>query len=190
MINDYAELITEAAHRTGVTDVASRAKMYVGMAEKALSKRLRVADTEAETTLTTNSLGRVGLPDDYIAARAVFVNKDELPRKSFSQIRQERACGYAIQGSVLHSSERETDHDLAYYAAIPSLEANDTNWLLDAEPELYLQAVVFQIYTAVNDLEKAQTTAGYLDILIEDFLRSDRVARYAGAKIAAPRVST
>ncbi|WP_420013332.1 phage adaptor protein [Tateyamaria sp.] len=185
MINDYAELITEAAHRTGVTDVASRAKMYVGMAEKALSRRLRVADMEAETTLTTDNPGRVDLPDDYIAARAVFVNKAELPRKSFSQIRQERACGYVIQGSVLHSSERETDHDLAYYAAIPSLEANNTNWLLDAEPELYLQAVIFQIYTAMNDLEKVQATAGYLNTLIGGVARQDTVARYAGMKIAA-----
>ena len=186
MINDYAELITEAAHRTGVTDVASRAKMYVGMAEKALSKRLRVADMEAETTLATDNLGRVDLPDDYVAARAVFVNKAELPRKAFSQIRQERACGYVIQGSVLHSSERETDHDLAYYAAIPSLEANNTNWLLDAEPELYLQAVIFQVYTAKSDLEKAQATAGYLNALIEGVTQQDTVARYAGMKIATP----
>ena len=186
MINDYAELITEAAHRTGVTDVASRAKMYVGMAEKALSKRLRVADMEAETTLPTDSLGRVDLPDDYIAARAVFVNTAELPRQSLSQIRQEHASGYVIQGSVLQSSETETDHDLAYYAAIPSLEANDTNWLLKTAPELYLHAVMFQIYTGTNDLEKAQVTAVYLNILIEEFQNSDRVARYAGMKIAAP----
>ena len=184
MINDYAELIAEAAQRTGVTDVASRAKMYVGMAEKALSRQLRVADMEADVTLTTDSLGCVDLPDDYIAARAVFVNTAELPRQSFSQIRQEHASGYVIQGSVLQSSETETDHDLAYYAAIPSLEANDTNWLLEAEPELYLHAVMFQIYTGTNDLENAQVTAGYVGLLIEELMKSDRVARFAGMKIA------
>lgn len=186
MINDYAELIAEASQRTGVTDVASRARMCVGMAEKALSKQLRVADMETETTLTTDSLGRADLPDDYIAARAVFVNTAELPRQSLSQIRQGRACGYVIQGSALQSSEAETAHDLAYYAAIPSLEENDTNWLLEAEPELYLHAVIFQIHTAMNDLEKAQVTAGYVGLLIEGLLQSDRVARFAGMKIAVP----
>lgn len=46
MINDYAELITEAAHRTGMTDVASRAKMYVGMAEEYMRKALRIGSVD------------------------------------------------------------------------------------------------------------------------------------------------
>lgn len=186
MINDYSDLITEAVHRTGATGVSNRAGMYVGMAEAALSKKLRVADAEAEATLTTDAEGRVALPDDYIAERGVFVGKSALPRKSFLHIRQDRTRGYAIQGSVLQSSERDTEHVLAYYAGIPSLEIHNTNWLLESEPELYLYAVIFQIYTAVNDLDKAQAANGYLNILIDDLLKSDRVARFAGTRISAP----
>ena len=186
MLSDYSELIAEASHRTGVTDVASRTKMYVGMAENALSKRLRVAEMEADAVLTTDATGTVDLPSEYVMARAVFVGKAELVRKTLSQIKQDRACGYVIQGGKFVSSETETEHSLAYYAAIPSLEVNNTNWLLDQEPELYLQAVMFQIYTAANDLEKAQATAAYLNALLQGVTSNDHAARYAGMKIATP----
>jgi hypothetical protein len=186
MLSDYSELIAEASHRTGLTDVASRAKMYVGMAEKALSKRLRVADMETVALISTDSSGSVDLPSDYVTTRAVFVNKAELVRKSLSQIKQDRAFGYVIQGGKFVSSETETEHSLAYYAAIPSLEANNTNWLLDQEPELYLQAVMFQIHTAATDLEKAQATGAYLNSLLQGVTDTDNAARYAGMKIATP----
>lgn len=34
MIQDYSELIAEASHRSGLTNIAQRARMLVGMAEK------------------------------------------------------------------------------------------------------------------------------------------------------------
>lgn len=188
MIADYAELIAEVSQRTGQTDVASRAAMFVGMAERVLSRRLRVADAEATATVASDAFGVVDLPDDYIAPRALFIGDRELRRLSLAEQQVGNSCGYAVQGGKLLSSEAEADHVLHYYAALPSLEANDTNWLLESDPETYLQAVMFQVYSATGDVEKAQITDAYMQTLIERIVTADNVARYSQTHMARPRV--
>lgn len=119
MINDYAELVTEVAHRTGATDVASRAKMYVGMAEEYMRKALRI-------------------------------------------------------GSV----------DLV--PAFEGLEAADTNWLLQESPETYLQAVQYQVFQSLNDVERGAPMKALLDQSLDRLLHDAKLAVVKGAKIAAP----
>ena len=58
MINDYPELIAEVSARSGATDVVNRAKMFVGMAEKMLSKRLRLAGMETAALVSKIRLRR------------------------------------------------------------------------------------------------------------------------------------
>ena len=183
MINDYPELIAEVSARSGATDVVNRAKMLVGMAEKMLSKRLRLSGMETAVELTTDANGSVNLPDDYQEMRDIRVNDCLLDRKPLAVILDGYQRGYAVQGGALISSYKSTAHDLVYYASMPSLEANSTNWLLDDEPELYLQAVLFQVYTANNEIDKAQATVGYLAALIEEAHQADHMNRHAGTKI-------
>lgn len=182
MIQDYSELIAEVSARSGISDVVNRAAQLTGMAENMLSKRLRLAGMETEVELTTSSTGTVALPDDYREMRLVSVSDRTLNRRPLGLIRQ-GGCGYAVQGKILHSSFKGTAHTCIYYAALPSLEANDTNWLLDDEPEIYLHAVLFQAYTAGNNLEQAQATAGYLGALIDAANNADHLARHAGTRI-------
>ncbi len=183
MINDYPELIAEVSTRSGVSDVVSRAKMFVGMAEKALSKRLRLANMETATELTTDESGCVDLPADFQEMRSIRVNQQDIERKPLGVVLEGRQSGYAIQAKVLKSTYTSTAHSLVYYAAVPDLEADNTSWLLDDEPELYLQAVLFQVYTANNEIEKAQATAGYLGGLINAANGADHMNRHAGTCI-------
>ena len=71
MIQDYAELIAEVTTRSSVSDVATRAKMHVGMAENMLSKRLRTSDMETAVVLTTDADGLAALPSDYAEMRSI-----------------------------------------------------------------------------------------------------------------------
>ena len=183
MINDYPELITEVALRSGITDVANRAKMLVGMAENALSKRLRLGGMESVVTLTTDNTGSVSLPMDYQEIRSIRVNDKVLEQKPIDVILKARQTGFSIQGNVLKSTYVLTPHDLVYYAVLPSLEQNNTSWLLADEPELYLYAVMFQAYAAVNDIEKAREIGAYLNELINEANSADYMQRHANTRI-------
>ena len=56
MINDYSELVVEASRLSGITDVAQRAPMYIGMAEDFLSKKLRKNINPLTASNATNQL--------------------------------------------------------------------------------------------------------------------------------------
>ena len=183
MICDYPELIAEICARSGVSDVANRAGMLVGMAERMLSKRLRLAGLETGVEATTGEDGLAYLPGDYQEMRSVHVGARSLERLPLDVVSAGRREGYAVQGKKLRSTQASTPHRLVYYAGVPSLEVNNTNWLLDEEPELYLQAVLLQVYLAENDLEKVEATAGYLTSLIEAANRADHMKRLAGTRI-------
>lgn len=182
MISDYSELVTEVSARSGISDVANRAKMFVGMAEKNLSKHLRLSGMETSAILTTDADGNVSLPSDYQEMRSIRVNQRNHDRISLDALLSGQ-CGYAVQGKVLKSSYKSAPHAIVYYAAIPSLEANNTNWLLEDEPETYLQAVLFQVYTANNELEKAQAASEYVSHLMATANESDNLKRYSGTHI-------
>lgn len=184
MISDYPELISEATHRSQRSDVVNRAAMYVGMAEKMLSKRLRLTDMLTETTLTTDSSGNVDQPADYQEMSTVHVNGCQIYKKPLAKIIDGTEDGYAVLKSTIRSSYKSMDHDAIYYASLPSLEAANTSWLLDLDPELYVQAVLFQIYTGNNDIEKAQATAGYLAGLVEAANDADLAARISGTHVS------
>lgn len=188
MINDYPELIAEVSTRSGATNVVNRAGMFVGMAEKMLSKRLRLANMETAIDLTTDSNGSVNLPTDYQEMRSIRVDNRDIERKPLGVVLDGRQCGYAIQAKVLKSTYKSKAHQLVYYAAVPGLEAANTSWLLNEEPELYLQAVLFQTYTANNEIEKAQATAGYLGGLISAANEADHMNRHAGTRINLGKV--
>lgn len=188
-IADYSELIMEVTDRSGVSEVANRASMFVSMAENALSKRLRTADQETVVQLTTNANGLVALPTDYAAMRSVRIGTKELRQIPYPATQDSWRTGYAIRGANLVSTQNETAHDCVYYATIPSLEANSTNWLLAAEPELYLSAVLFQVYTGVGNVDMAATMRAYVDQLVGELERADFSARHAGTKVDLSRIA-
>ncbi len=183
MIQDYAALIAEVTARSGVSDVATRAQMYVGMAENALSKRLRVGDMEAEATLTTDEDGRADVPADFLEVRSLRTADQALPQRTLRAVQDGLVCGFAVQGKALVTTEKEVDLELGYYAALPGLEANDTNWLLEQDPEVYLSAVLFQVFIANSNLEGAQAVTGLLTGQIEALNRDDYRRRHAGARV-------
>lgn len=182
-ISDYAELVLEAARRTGISDLTSRADMIVSMAEDQLSKVLRIAGQEASTTLTTDASGEVALPSDFQEMRSARVGSYPLRRLSLDQVLNTSTKGWCVRGSTLVSTEASTDHVIVYYASIPSLDTNDTNHLLTSEPELYLHAVMFQAYSSVQDFERAGAVLAYLEGLTMAANARAYMSRNAGNKV-------
>lgn len=87
MINDFAELIGEVTERTGVSDVANRAGMHVGLAEEYIRKALHIgsvdliADFDGLEQADSNWLLQDS-PETYVQAvmYQVFQSKLDLER--------------------------------------------------------------------------------------------------------------
>lgn len=183
MIQDYSELVAEVAERSGFSDVANRASMFVGLAEKMLSRRLRLSGMESISSLQTNHEGRVKLPDDYNEMRFVRVGGQILESRPLRAILSSQIRGYAVQGDFLHSSLTQQEHHCTYFSSLPALEQNGTSWLLQQEPELYLHAVLFQVFTAYDEVEKARMTAAYLLSIVEEVNREDCLKYRSGIRV-------
>ena len=184
MINDYTELVIEATARSGSPESVNKASMLVSMAEKMLSKKLRTGEMVTSTELTTDSNGQALLPNDFQEIISLYISESRLaavPSISDSE-------GYFIEASNLCSYFKNQAHTLKYYASLPSLEANSTNWLLSAEPDIYLQALLFQIYIATNNIDASQLTRSYLDVLINDANTTYLMKKYKDRKINYAKV--
>lgn len=162
---DFAELVTEAQARSGITDVASRAEHYVRSAERMLEKRLKVGQMEKVATLTVDAEGRIGFPDDFLQWRTTH-------HGDISGV----GPGYYCPGQIA---------EVQYYARIPSI-INGPNWLSEEEPELYIQAVLFQIYTANGMAEQAVATNTLLAAMIQQVEEADLRLRYLNRRIEPP----
>ena len=162
---DYAELIVEVALRCGLPEIPARAAHFVTQAERDLQKVLRVRQMEAEATVTTDADGKAAIPADYLALRDIIDNGS-----------------IAVVGDEFWTETVEGDVTVQYYAALPSVVTNMTNWLLDEEPEIYINAVLLQIYTAAGD-PRAQPTAAILAERVAGLKRADKLARYSGQRI-------
>lgn len=184
MIQDYAELVTEVAERTGIP-IASRAAQYVGMAERYLNQQLRVGDMEATASVTTDSSGEVALPTDYLSMRQVRVSDYQLRQASLAGILNGSKNGYAVRGTTFVSSEKGTAHTLYYYQELPGLAENSTNWLLSQDPEIYVDAVSAQAYKAKFDAEKYQALMAVLFRSIRRINRQDASARHGRMRMSA-----
>ena len=185
---DYPELIAEVTERSGDSGVAIRAKLYLTLAEAALNKALRVAENETDTDLTTDADGEATLPTDYQATRMLMSGTWELVAGDWRDIKrrllnnivtpQTARGAYAIRGDKLVTTFADTDLTLYYYAALQPLDETGTNWLIETDPEIYLYAMLRQVFMAKLDAEKAMAAGTVLDSLIAAKRRSDMVARF------------
>jgi len=171
MIADYSELIAEVAERTGQGDLPLRGQMLVGMLETYLNKKLRTLDQELSSSVTTDSNGDASLPSDLLEIKGVYYEEVRVPRRMFSPVEIDFVgWGYYTDGATLKSNLEGRDLVIRYYAEIPSLHTNSTNWLLTAEPEIYLSGLEWQAFMRARDFEAANVSKGYLDGQI-DLLR-------------------
>jgi len=175
---DLPELIAETVERTGDSGVPTRASIYLQFAEADLNRRLRVGANETVATLTTDASGNVKLPADYSELRSLFIAGMPVRNTPLPSVDDKRTPGYTIQGNRLLTTYANTPVTLHYYAAIPTLQTIGTNWLIDAEPEVYIYAMMRQVYMAKLDAEKARACDEVLTGLIAEVLRADRIKRF------------
>lgn len=181
---DYPALIAEVTERTGYADVATRAQMYTEAAEARLNKLLRL--DEAKVNLTTDTTGAVSLPEDF--ARAVLITHQgrEIAARDLASILASTATGYAIEGTKLRTSWASAPLVMRYKTRLPPLALYAGNWLLDEEPEIYLYALMYQVFAAKSNVEKASVAEAVLMERIAAKRNDDFVKNHARQDYTIP----
>lgn len=194
-LGTYSDLQASLANwmaRSGDTVIEGIAPDAIAMAEAHFNRKLRVADMEANATGSSTN-GVILLPSDFQAPRTVsidsygelkLVTPDWAKANYPSGVDGGIAAFYTLQGLTLTTYPAYTgDISLDYYASIPPLASNSTNWLLTAHPDLYLAQALGQIHAFTSNAEKAGLWFSQAAGIIEDLNKADVSRRYSGVAV-------
>lgn len=193
---DFTEIFEEAVARTGVSEIANRFDTILKFAERHLNKELQGA-SESSTTIdvTTDLDGNYTLPSDYNGIRSVYKGTQKLHNSTENYIRSYNGInGFRIQGMILKTNLPNTDLSITYFANLPNLKDNTTNWLSNDDPEIYLYAIIWQGLTFAGMktvdaqelsmmMTKGSSAKAYLDELIRKFHQNDALRKYSNIRI-------
>lgn len=194
-ITNYSELQTAIINWSHRSDLAAIVPDFISLSEAKFNRYIRTRQMETSDSLTPVS-GIVTLPTDYLQLRRIYIDTDTpieleyLPPEQFyvkfpiltnSSISPSRY--YTIEGDSIHLSDEVTTNDVVilYYAKIPDLATNSTNWLLTACPDLYLYAGMAELSDYIknaNEVMKWNTKA--LEA-VNSLIMSDKRGKFAGS---------
>ena len=181
--------ITSWAHRS---DVAAQVDTFIDLAEAEFNNRLRTVDQETVADLQCTAR-YTPLPADFAEMRAVEYNGAVLRNLAYvtpdymAAWRQYEPAGepkaYSIRGTDLELIPTPDDVTvtLTYWATIPALsDANPTNWLLAAHPNLYLLETLRQLSLYIKDDNGVARYANQLQGYWDALNKADQRKRHPG----------
>lgn len=195
-VSTYAELQTAVAAWMEDASVAALIPEFIALAEAEFNRVLRA--TEQEEFATLSAAGEtVALPAGFKAMRALSVVAAEripLTEMSLQALRRYNSAGvagrperYAIARDRLYlapSPETAYDLECVYLAGIePLSDANPTNWLLTAHPDLYCFGALLQgEFYGWND-SRLPMIKGRVDEIIAQINEEAKAKRHGVAPI-------
>lgn len=188
----YADLIAtvpQVMAREGDAPLIAYLPAAVAVLEGRLNRTLRVGSMEASATSTSVG-GQLTLPSDYLVSRRIVA----APYGALSLVTPEWASDtyplggdgtpafYTIQGSTLTLyPSYDGSIGINYYAALPPLETNGTNWLMAYHPDIYLFGTLIEAYTFLQSQELASMWNERFQGAVAELQALDRADRYRGA---------
>lgn len=189
-LSTYAELQASVADWLNRDDLSARIPDFIRMAEAQMQRKLRIWQMQKRVTLTLT--GRfTDLPSDWIGTMKVEGDRAlELMGASIMAKRRKaydgggNACFYChTAGQIEVYPSSESDVDFWYYAKIPTLADNDTNWLLDEAPDAYLFGALMQSAPFLVEDARIQTWGGLYASAINDLEAASKGAEFSGRKM-------
>lgn len=193
----YAGLQASVADWLNRADLTAQIPDFIAMAEARFNRELRVNEMLRRYTTTATS-DYVALPADWLSHVSIVVTGDStitkplqyLSNEEFNRVRLQGLSGgfryYTIQDSNIvllpAMSSGSVTLEIFYYAKIPSLAANASNWLLTRAPDLYLFASLMSAEAYLQNDERVQQWAAGMQNALEALkLESERSKRPEGA---------
>lgn len=197
---NYTDLVSyiQAEARNTSSAFVAAIPDFVTQAEAWFRRELRTDDMVATTTLTASS-ETTAVPSGFKGVLAVDIDGSpdrplegmSLPelKRTYQTTDTGKPFAYAIAdekfwwGPIPDTSYTV---NLVYMASVPGLQANTTNWLMTAHPDLYVAGVMAFAMKYRGDLAKAQLNETVAAGIIAQ-INTDSAKRRAGSAPLAPR---
>ena len=174
---DYAGLKTQLDAYTHRTDLSTQYDTWIALVESELNLELRTRQQLTSSTLTTGPSDTVSLPGDFLQMRNLEVAGNPIAplkyvtseQKDFYYLKASTGIPrlYDISGpNIILAPQPDQTYTLyiEYYAKIPTLPSNTTNWVITNFPHVYLYGCLAQAGAFLSDSQKAQGfVAAYAD---------------------------
>jgi len=174
-----AELARYMFHQRFAPDYDTAVQIFEAVA----NRRLRVLPMEHKVLLSTVA-GTALLPADYITWRTIkktafpyydeidYVHPAYLPRPS----RHRLPPVFTIEGNNFITSPIDDATDaweFHYYRKIPTINGSDnnSNWLLTAHPDFYLEGALTELFALGRNAEGAQLHKARRDELLQEIIQ-------------------
>jgi hypothetical protein len=187
-IANYSDLQAALGNWLDHSLFAARYGDFIALFEATANRRLRTRQQETTATLAPAADGTVALPSDYLAWRALtwtgqsrtelaYVNPDYFegayPTRPAAVPRVFTIVGSTLKVMPLDQTALQFD----YFAVVPPLASNASNWLIAAHPDLYLfGSLVEAEMFGVND-ERAPMWKARRDEIFDEIVKLDMKTR-------------
>lgn len=189
-ITNYTELqtaLTSWSHRSDLTTVIPD---FIRNAELRMERDLRVSGMETSATITATGTASLSLPTDFLELRRIYSNASPVKVleyltpdvfwNNYNSNQTGETKNFTIEaGQIVTGDIASQDLKIVYYAKIPDLATNTTNWLLTDYPDLYLYASLCELNKYTGDNEGVQKYDGLYSQALQSFSKSDK-GRWSG----------
>lgn len=204
-ITTFSELKTALASWVHRTDLTTPIIDCIALAEAKFNDRLRTPDMEASLAATSIASGVITRPTDLVAVKALWntdTDKTPVEAKSLSYVMQNRRTGlyitnlpqaladfYAWDRTYFRFNVDTGEVEGVYYEKIDALsDDNTTNWLLTAQPGLYLSAALAELFLYIQEEDRAALWEGRTNARIEELNKKVNRESFSGNPLSV-RVS-
>ena len=195
MIATYTELQSEIASWMARGDLTAQIPTFIRLCESELNRVLRVRQMEQRSTAITSS-EYLALPDGYLELRDIQLNTTprvhlEAVSPSYADQHFSASTGrplhYCLIGNEIQlvpAPDAEYELEIDYFEVIPPLADNETNWLLDTAPDVYLYGSLLRASGYIQDANILNAwRQAYMDVM-QQLQGVDEKQRWSGSRLS------
>lgn len=190
----YAQLQTDFPLWIKRTDLDSRLPGFISIFESRISRKLRTRQMETAFSGTIDSGNRITLPSDFLAFKVLWPNGYEemtLRPKSLEAVLAEgRTAGtpsyFALDSTRVHF-DGSGDITGVYYASLPGLVANSSNWLSTLAYEAYLFGALAEAELYSMNPQGAAIYTARSESILSEIASTDQKDKFSGLLAARAR---
>lgn len=171
-------------------DLDGQIPTFIRFAENELNARLRHRLMEVEISETSLVDGALPLPSDFLALKwlentstGLSVRYDTPRNIANKPVNSAQAQYYTIEDGNIKCWPTSGDVQGVYYAKIPDLETNSTNWLDDLRHDLYVYMTLKHACVFIGNPAKAEVFQNVADRILKEVQSESRAAEISGAPL-------